>query len=136
MNQTKDIVALRKLAEEWHAGWIAGNAEALLALYADDPVLMPQNQAAVIGKEAIRALYASVFEQFSVKGRGQLVEIVVTGDWGYLWSTYILTATAKESGEVIEDNGKSVFIVRRQRNGSWKITRLITNSDRPPDRNP
>jgi ketosteroid isomerase-like protein len=34
-------------------------------------------------------------------------------------------------GEPIEDEGKSVFIVRRQSDGDWKIARLIATSDRP-----
>lgn len=44
----------------------------------------------------------------------------------------MVTATPKVGGEPIEDEGKSVFIVRRQTDGSWKIARLIANSDRSP----
>jgi uncharacterized protein (TIGR02246 family) len=62
--RTEDIAAIRQLAEHWHAGWLAGESGALLALYADDPVLMPQGQPAVMGKEAIRSLYQSIFEEF------------------------------------------------------------------------
>ena len=42
--QSEDIAAIKQLAEDWHAGWIAGDYESLPSLYADDPVLMPQNQ--------------------------------------------------------------------------------------------
>ena len=39
--QTEDISAIRRLAADWHAGWLAGDAAALLDLYVDDePVLM------------------------------------------------------------------------------------------------
>ncbi|MHC4489424.1 MAG: YybH family protein [Planctomycetota bacterium] len=93
---------------------------------------MPQNQPAVVGKEAIRSLYQSVFEEFTVKGSGKLLEVEAAGDRGYFWSTYTLTATPKAGGEPIEDGGKSVFIVRCQHGGSWKIAHLIANSYRPP----
>jgi ketosteroid isomerase-like protein len=53
----------------------------------------------------------------------------VSGDLGYLWISYTLTATPKADGKLIEDEGKSVFIVRRQYDGLWKIVRLIDNSD-------
>ncbi len=128
--ETEDIVAIKKLANEWSAGWDNSDTEALLSLYTDDPVLMPQGQPAVIGKNAIRSLYQSFFEAFTVKGKGKVVEVVVSGDLGYFWSSYTLTATPKAGGDHIKDEGKSVFIVRRQVDNSWKIARLIDNSDR------
>lgn len=128
--QEKDIDAIKRLFEDWNAGWVAGDTAALLSLYADDPALMPQNQPAMVGKAAIRLLYQSVFDEFNVKGEGRLMEIEISGDWGYFWSAYRLTATPKAGGEPIEDEGKSIFIVRRQNDNSWKIARLMDNSDR------
>ena len=42
--QSEDIEAIRQLEEGWRNGWLAGDADALLALYADDSVLMPWGQ--------------------------------------------------------------------------------------------
>lgn len=130
-SQSEDIDAIKQLARDWQAGWLAGDASALLSLYADDAVLMPQGLPALAGKEAIRSLYQAVFEEFRVTGGGRLLEVVVAGDWGYFLSTYELTAKPLAGGEPIEDEGKSVFIVRRQSDGDWKIARLIATSDRP-----
>jgi hypothetical protein len=55
-SRDQDIQANKQLAADWRSGWLAGDAEALLSLYADDPVLMPQGQPAVRGKAAIRPL--------------------------------------------------------------------------------
>lgn len=130
MNKSgNDIEAIKQLAEDWHAGWENSDTEVLLALYADDPILMPQGQPAVVGKEAIRSLYQSFFNEFTIKGEGKVKEIEVSGDLGYFWSYYTLTATPKTGGEKITDEGKSVFIVRHQVDGSWKIARLIDNSN-------
>jgi len=131
-SENEDLAAITQLAAEWQAGWLAGDAAALLALYAENPVLLPQGQPPLIGREAIRSAYASVFDQFRVVGGGELRELEVAGDLGYFWSTYRLTATPKAGGETLEDEGQSVFIVRRQRDGAWKIERLIATSDRPP----
>ena len=62
-------------------GGLPATIESLPSLYADDPVLMPQNQPAVVGREAIRSIYQSVFEKFTVKGSGELLEVEVAGDW-------------------------------------------------------
>jgi ketosteroid isomerase-like protein len=90
---------------------------------------MPQGQPAAIGKKAIRSLYQSFFKTFTVKGKGKVVEAEVSGDLGYFWSNYMITATPKAGGDQIKGEGKSVFIVKRQDDNSWKIARLIDNSD-------
>lgn len=128
----EDMEAIRRLEESWRAGWRAGDTEALLALYADDPVLMAWGQPAVFGKEAIRPLYQTVFDVYHVDSRSTLIEVEVSGDLGYFWCTYRLTATPKDSGEPFEEDGKSLFVVRRE-HGVWKIARLMDNSDRPPE---
>ena len=96
---------------------------------------MPQSQPAVFGKEAIHSLYQSVFREYTVTGGGQTLEIEVGGDWAFLRGTYTLTATPKAGGERLEDVGKHLFILKRQPDGSWKIARLIANSDQLPPGN-
>jgi uncharacterized protein (TIGR02246 family) len=129
MTRQEDIAAIEKLAKDWGAGWDRGDTDALLSLYTSDPVLMPQGQPAVTGKNAVRTLYQSLFKDYTVKGEGKVVEIEVSGDLGYFWNSYTLTATPKAGGEQIKAEGKSIFIVRRQNDNSWKIARLIDNSD-------
>ena len=127
--QAEDVAAVRQLADDWRAGWLAGDAEFLLSLYADDPVLMPQGQPAIFGKDEIRPLYETVLKEVEVKSQSKVMDVEVSGDWGYFWCTYTLTATPKAGGESFEVAGKSVYIVKRQPDGAWKITRLIDNSD-------
>ena len=129
-----DINAIKQLAADWRSGWLAGDADLLLSLYADEPVVLPQDQPAVIGKDAIRSIYQSVLKEFDFKSEGSLMEVEASGDWGYFWSSYTLTATPKAGGKPIKSAGKSVFIVKRQPGGAWKIARLMDNSDGvPPD---
>ena len=125
----RDIAAIKGLAADWRAGWLAGDADALLSLYAERPVLMPQGRPAIYGKSAIRALYRAVLGEMQIKSKGALRDVDASGDLGYFWSTYSLRATPKAGGNPTTTSGKSVFIVKRQRDGSWKIARLIDNSD-------
>jgi len=130
--RTEDIHAIQQLAADWRSGWLSGDADSLLSLYGDEPVLMPQDQPAVIGKDAIRSLYRLVLKEYDFKSEGTLMEVEASGDWGYFWSTYTLTATPKAGGKPIKSVGKSVFIVKREPGGAWKIARLIDNSDGAP----
>ena len=131
----EDAVAIERITKDWSTAWHAGDWAGVVALYTDDAVLMPENQPAVIGKEAIRSLYRSVFNEFTFTGSGATQEVEVAGDWGFFRSTYTMVATPKAGGEPIEDVGKWLVIVRRQPDGSWKIARLIANSDQPPPGN-
>ena len=124
-----DVAAVIELARRWREGWRAGDADALADLYAARPVLLAQGRPAVRGKAAIRSLYRATLSELRIRSRGVLREIQVAGDWGYFWSTYTLSAVPKAGGDPIHASGKSVFIVRRQRDGIWKIARLIDNSD-------
>lgn len=129
--QGGDVDEIRQLAEDWRSGWVAGDAEALLELYADEPVLMPWGQPTVFGKDAIRPLYQSMFSEYAIKSEPRVMDVEVSGDLGYFWCTYALTATPKAGGTPREEEGKAVFIVRRE-HGAWKIARLIDNCDRAP----
>ena len=128
--QSEDVDAIKQLAEDWRAGWLAGDTDALLALYADDPVLMPWGQPTVFGKNAIRTLYQSVFKEYAINNQTKLMDVEASGDLGYFWCMYTLVATPKAGGKALEEEGKSVFIVKRKPGGAWKIARLIDNSDR------
>lgn len=129
---SEDIDAIKRLAEDWRSGWLAGDADALVSLYADDPVLMPWGQPVMFGKDAIRSLYQSVFKEYAIKSQTRLMDVEASGDLGYFWCTYTLTATPKAGGKSFEEDGKAMFIVKREHGGSWKIARLIDNSDRAP----
>ena len=131
MKQAADIDAIKQLAKDWRSGWLAGDADLLLSLYADDPVLMPQGQPAVIGKGAIRSLYEPVLKEYTFDSQTKLMDVEASGDWGYFWCAYTLTATPKAGGEPIAAEGKSAYIVKRER-GAWRISHLIDNSDRDP----
>lgn len=129
--RNKDIQAIKQLAADWRAGWLAGDADLLLSLWGPKPVVLPQDQPAVVGKEAIRKAYQSVLKEFDIKSKGKVVEVEASGDLGYIWSTYKLTATPKAGGKPIQSAGKSLFIVKRQPGGAWKVARLMDNSDGP-----
>jgi ketosteroid isomerase-like protein len=74
-----------------------------------------------------------VFKDFVVRSTGRVVEVVVSGDLGYFWSIYNLTASPRRGGPAVQSRGKSIFIVSRLKDGSWKISRVIDNSDQSDD---
>jgi uncharacterized protein (TIGR02246 family) len=97
-----------------------GDAKALADLYADDAVLLPPDHEPVRGREAIGAYWS--------QGTDEGLEVTtlaveVDGDLGYLVGRYNLPATEEEPA----DSGKYVMCLKRQRDGSWKLTADIWN---------
>ena len=58
---TEDIAAVNKLAEDYAAAWAKGDPELLLACYADDAVVIMSHEEPIVGKESLRELYQHVF---------------------------------------------------------------------------
>lgn len=127
--RSQDLGAIKQLAADWRSGWLTGNADALVSLFVEEPVVLPQGQPAIFGKEALRSIYKALLKEVVIQSKGRLVEVETSGNWGYFWSTYTLSATPKAGGRPARSKGKSVFIVKRQTDGAWKIARLIDNSD-------
>jgi len=99
-----------------------------MALYTEDAVELPPNQAAVQGKAAIQAWEEAYppLSNFQV----QSLEIEGQGDLAYDRGTYSMTVTPPGAAP-IEDHGKYLTICRKQADGSWKIAREMFNSDLP-----
>ena len=129
--QAEDIAAIRSGVDEGIAAFHAGDAAALAACYTEDAVVMPPNQPAVIGKEAMQSDFQTRFDQFTGKLTAHTAEVEVAGDWGFIRMNYTETLTPKAGGEPTEDSGKWLQIWRRGADGSWKVAREIWNSDKP-----
>jgi uncharacterized protein (TIGR02246 family) len=98
-----------------------GDAEALAQLYEDDAVLLPPDHQPVQGRAAIG--------EFWRQGTDEGLEVTtlrldVQGGIGYLVGQYTLPETDEEPA----DSGKTVMCLKRQRDGSWKVTADIWNS--------
>ena len=98
-----------------------GDADALAALYTDDAMLLPPDHEPIKGREAIG--------EFWRQGTDEGLEVTtlrmeVSGDLAYLVGRYHLPPTDDEPA----DSGQSVLCLKRQRDGSWKVTADIWNS--------
>ena len=154
---TEDIAAVNKLAEDYAAAWGKGDPELLLACYADDAVVIMSHQDPIVGKESLRELYQTVFasqkteeegggmasmaeamgldpEDYTMTSGGDEGKKEVSGDLGYLWSSYFSLATPKSGvdGELISDSGVSLLIVRRQEDRAWKVALMMATRGEDP----
>jgi ketosteroid isomerase-like protein len=123
-----DQTAIRQADEKDMQLMNAKDWKGELALYEEDAIELPPNQAAVQGKPAIQA-WDEASPPFS-NFQEQSLEIEGTGNLAYDRGTYSITV-APAGAAPIEDHGKYVTIWRKQAGGLWKISRTMFNSDLP-----
>jgi uncharacterized protein (TIGR02246 family) len=124
-----DVAAIRALIAEIEPTFKSGDIDAAMKVFTDDAVILAQGMPDVVGKEAIRALYQGMMDQYVIDAHLTTKEIQVAGDLGYERGTYTLKLTDKASGKVVADVvNRHVHILRRQPDGSWKTWRMIVNS--------
>ena len=99
-----------------------------MALYEPDAILALHDQPMRRGVDAIRAYFAPGMGKSDVEFELDVEHVEVHGDQAWLVSKYWLRATAKDSGYVYEDAGRSLIVYRRGDDGEWRIVADIDNN--------
>ena len=106
---------------------MADDLDAEMDTWADDAQFHRSGRSVVIGKEAIRSVVADDIEQYDWSFTYSSEDVGAAGDLGYYLGTYMLTRT-DQSGEAGTFYGSTMMILRRQADGTWKITRYMFNT--------
>ena len=125
-----DEAAIRTINPAWFKAYNAGDANSIVALYAEDAVVNAPGAPAARGQAAIRELFKKDVAVSTAAGMtltaGSTTDAGVSGDLGWEWGTFTVT---DKSGTTV-DRGKYVTVYAR-REGKWLIIRDIWNSDGP-----
>ena len=110
------------------------DTKTIMSVYGSDPVFMPQNSVAVIGRDSVKASYERIFATIKLKVTFTIHEIVGLGeDLAYGRTTsegqQEILATRAQSKEA----NNELFIFRKEE-GQWKIHRYLfaTSNPAPP----
>ena len=127
---TPDETAIRNQTLAWEKAYNAGDAKGVIALYADDALLLPPGAPAARGTAAI-TMYFNKDVAGSKAADVVLVidpntDVGVSGDMGWESGTYKVTL----KGAVVE-TGKSLSVSRKT-DGKWLYIHDAWNSDATP----
>lgn len=125
-----DVDAIKAVSAAEFAALTSEDVGAHLATMTDDCVLLPPNEPAVVGHEAVAAWHAAFNEMFDIAGGYTGSEVVVLGDWAI--ERYTGEATlSPATGEAATATFKGIHVYKRQADGSWKIAQDVWNMDAP-----
>ena len=122
--------ALMQVSRDWAQAAATGNAERIASYWADDAVVMPPNQPAIVGKAAIREFVRTslAIPGFSVTWEPEQASIAGSGDVGYLVERNQFTLK-DANGTLLTLRGKAATIWRKDANGAWKCVVDIWNDN-------
>ena len=125
--QAEDVAAIKSLNEARIAANNVGDAAAFAALWTDDAVIMRGTDPILIGKEAIQSNHGAHHDQFTEEITGELVEVEVFGDWAFDRDNITIKLIPSDGGEQTILTVRSIDLLRRQPDGSWKYYRRMSN---------
>jgi len=131
-----DVEAIKACYDQKTDALKAGDTDRWIALFTEDIIFMPPNEAIAKGKDAIRQWVQPYFDQFDMDEAYSFDEIEVSGNWAFARVTGPFKFTPKAGGETIQQVSKSIWIFKRQADGSWKGSHCIWNSNNPPPQAP
>lgn len=126
-----DAEAIEQAHQEAISAFNAGDVDALMAFWTDEPVYMPPDVPALQGKEAIREFYGQLLAGMEIDSLSS-EEVVVAGDWAFERGSVSATMILEEGGEAEQVSAKYLDVWQRQADGSWKVARAIWNFDGQP----
>ena len=107
--------AVEATVDRYVAASNEGDAETLASLYAEDAVLLPPDHEPIHGREAI----SEFWEQGTDTGlEMSTLRVEVDGGLAYSVGRYRLPPTEQEEA----DSGQYVLCLKRESDGSWKLT--------------
>jgi uncharacterized protein (TIGR02246 family) len=111
----------------------ASDTNAVMRLYAEDGVFMPQHFQSAVGAEAVRQAYEAVFKAIKLSVTFKVAEIVVMSpDWVFARTNSAGTVTIHSTGATSAEGNQELFIFRKGSDGTWKIARYCFSTTNPP----
>jgi uncharacterized protein (TIGR02246 family) len=107
----------------------AADLDRVVAIWADDGIMMPPNHASLVGRGAITDYFRTIFAsgarfEFAFTSS----DVDVGGDIAVERLTYTMTVS-RDGAAAYCDRGKGVHVYRRDKDGTWRLAYDIWNSD-------
>lgn len=104
--------------------------ETILGLYSANPVFMPQNAPALVGRDAVRAGYRQVFDTIKLNVAFEIHEIQEAADWAWARTSSAGRTKILAAGIEVAEGNNELFVFRRE-DGAWRIHRYLFATNQP-----
>jgi uncharacterized protein (TIGR02246 family) len=124
--------AIRSMLHTYEQALNDADTEAVMQLYTDDGVFMPQNFPSSVGSEAVRQAYKGVFEAIRLTVTFAIEEVqVIAPEWAFVRTNSSGTVLIHATGATSAEANQELFLLRKAQ-GDWKIARYCFSTTNPP----
>jgi ketosteroid isomerase-like protein len=118
-----------------HRGFISSFATedyaAMREFLTEDHVGMPPARRQMNGRDEAEAFWREGFEVAKSAFTSHDEDIMVSGDWAIDRFSFIMNIEPRDGSPRVRDEGKCVWLWRKDDDGTWRLASAIWNSDLP-----
>jgi ketosteroid isomerase-like protein len=121
---------LAKLDDEWSKAAATKDAERVASFYAEDAVAYPPNEPMATGRAAAKKVWAAYFTDasFTISWKTLHAEVSKSGELGFTSGPYQASYKGPD-GAMVTEKGKYLCTWKKQKDGTWKATHDMWNTD-------
>jgi uncharacterized protein (TIGR02246 family) len=122
---------IETILQAYEAALNGNDIDAILGLYGETPIFMPQHAPALVGRDAVRAGYTHVFDTIKLNVAFEVHEIQEAGDWAWARTSSSGHTQILAAGVEVTEGNNELFVFRRE-GGAWRIHRYLFATNQPP----
>lgn len=123
--------AIRSMLQQYEQALNDADVKAVMALYAEDGVFMPQNFPSSVGTSEVRKAYDGVFAAIRLTVKFAIQEVQqVAPEWAFARTNSAGTVLIHATGEISAEANQELFVLQLTQ-GAWKIARYCFATTNP-----
>ncbi len=126
---TDDISKIKALSAARAKAFNEGEANVIAMAFTEEGVLMAPTTKSTTGREAVRAYYQGIFDQYKTFLESGYEDVHVSGDLAYGVGFAKVKLVPHRGGDTLFSTAKYINIIERQLDGSWLTTHDIWNGN-------
>lgn len=123
--------AVRDVNARYVSAWLANDADAVMALFEPEAIIVPSGQCPIVGRDAVRAFWfpndgsVTTIHKFT----SEIVTVRVDDNVAFTAQSTTLRWSYEKDGAKLskEQQGYAMTILRRQADGGWRIWKQSWN---------
>jgi uncharacterized protein (TIGR02246 family) len=121
---TGKYTTVESLLKAYEMALNTSDTAAVMDLYGANPIFMPQNAPAMVGRDAVRKAYDQVFSTIKLNVRFTVHEVETLG--GTAWGRTTSQGKTKilATGKDIAESNNELYVFKLE-DGGWKIHRYL-----------
>ena len=131
-DQATDESAIRDILTRYERALNTSDTGAVMSLYTEDGVFMPQHFPSSVGAKAVKRAYDGVFGMIKLNVKFEIIEVhVVAPNWAFARTNSSGTVTVLANKSGAPEANQELFVFQKV-GEDWKIARYCFSTTNPP----